>query len=373
MSLVKKPRMTERKRAANRRNQKLSRGPKTAQGRANIRDSHLRHGFYSKSDEDALRALGENPEDFREVLQGLRDSRTAAASLEARLGERMARALWRMERADRMQEGHALRLARQQEAAREGRLHMQMMRLKMASRSWLWLAERVARPRYLTSHEDLNLMRRLHKEGMVGEMSEVALALFYELREPGLPAPGDPAFQDEEAQEQQRMVLNRIRDIFGLGPASSDSANVAPGARPAGRRPDEYKDGGEGAPPDSAAAEEDPALAGDPLEAEGNAAISEADHHPEISEAQWEKREPVRQLLENLLRRQVQLFDDQHRTLMREVLQGPSPQERAAEVTPTHSNSPILQRMEDSNLRQFARMANLYVKVKRLNRKMELE
>jgi len=370
MSLVKKPRMTERKRAADRRNQKLSHGPKTAQGRANIRDTHLRHGFYSKSEEDALRALGENPEDFREVLQGLRDSRTAAASLEARLGERMARALWRMERADRMQEGHALRLARQQEAGREGRVHMQMMRLKMVSGNWQLLAERVARPRYLTTRQDLELMHHLHKEGVAGEMSEVALALFYQLREPGLAPPGDPAFEDQEEEAKRRRVMNKIRGIFGLDALPHEPTKRIPRARPG---PCEDEDDGGGLPVGRAAAGENPAPDCDPSGSEEDAGISEADTNPAITEVQWEKREPVRQLLENLLRRQVQLFDDQHRALMREVLQGPSPQERAAEVTPTHSNSPILQRMEDSNLRQFARMANLYVKVKRLNMKMELE
>ncbi len=143
MSLTKKPRMTEKKLAAVRRMQKLSHGPATPEGRARIRDAHLRHGFYSKSDEVALRALGENPGDFRELLEGLRDDRTAAAALRKRLGEHLARSLWRMRRADRMQEGFALRQAKAEDSTRLGRLHVQMMRLKMISRNWQLLARSV--------------------------------------------------------------------------------------------------------------------------------------------------------------------------------------------------------------------------------------
>ena len=163
MSLLKPRRMTGKRLAAIRRNQKLSRGPATPEGRKRIRDANLRHGFYSKSDEAALRALGEDPEHFRKVLDGLVDGATAPAALQQCLGERLARAYWRLRRADHMADGYALRQAKEEEYAREGRLHMQMMRMKITARNWDWLAQRVARPRFVTTPEELNFMRNCTK------------------------------------------------------------------------------------------------------------------------------------------------------------------------------------------------------------------
>ena len=68
MSLVKKPTMTEKKIAANRSNGGLSQGPATAEGKARMGAAHLRHGFYAKAQETALRGLGEDPAHFEELL-----------------------------------------------------------------------------------------------------------------------------------------------------------------------------------------------------------------------------------------------------------------------------------------------------------------
>ena len=69
MSLVKKPVITEEKLAANRRNWGLSQVPATPEGRERIGAAHLRQGLYAKAQEPALRALGEDPAEFEELLQ----------------------------------------------------------------------------------------------------------------------------------------------------------------------------------------------------------------------------------------------------------------------------------------------------------------
>jgi len=395
MSLVKKPRMTEKKRAAVRRMQKLSHGPATPEGRARIRDAHLRHGFYSKSDEVALRALGEDPDDFRELLEGLRDDRKAAGALRKRLGEHMARSFWRMRRADRMQEGFALRQAKAEDSTRLGRLHVQMMRLKMISRNWQLLAESVKREHYVTTPQDLEMMKHLHKEDVAKDMSEVALALFYQLQEPGKVGPGDVGFEDEEKEAMTRRALAKFKAIFGLDsppPYAPNARGARPGVPPPASR--QFADAAEahttpdvspapwGVAPGSRPAPADLKVVAtvpngdlkvgpttsqaDLMAAATTPEEEDDDPYPHITEEQWEAREDARQLLENILSHQVEMFDAQHHDLLRQSVAGPSPHERAAEIVPTHPNAALMQRIEDSNFRQAARMASLFIRLKRL-------
>jgi hypothetical protein len=71
MSLVKKSKMTEKQVAANRRNQKLSRGPVTDERRERMRAALRRFGYNVPAEEIAMRALGEEPVHFQELLEGL--------------------------------------------------------------------------------------------------------------------------------------------------------------------------------------------------------------------------------------------------------------------------------------------------------------
>ena len=66
--------------------------------------------------------------------------------------------------------------------------------------------------------------------------------------------------------------------------------------------------------------------------------------------------------------RQVEIFEAQHRELMRQCVNGPTPYERAAQIAPTHPDAPFMQRMEDSNLRQITRLSHLLVRLRREER-----
>jgi hypothetical protein len=74
MSLRKKQTMTEKKISANQRNGRGSHGPATPEGGERIRAALLRHGFHAEAEEVAMRALGEDPAPFQELLAGLRDT-----------------------------------------------------------------------------------------------------------------------------------------------------------------------------------------------------------------------------------------------------------------------------------------------------------
>jgi hypothetical protein len=330
VSLVKKHKMTEKQLAANRRNQKLCHGQVTVEGRERIRTAHLRHGFYAQAEEVALRALGEEPAHFQELLEGLWEEYNPAGVSQEGLVIRLARAMWLMNRADRMQEGYAVRQAKDVSLTREDRLHVQMMRLKMTADSLRLLVQSVARENYVTTSADLEMMKNLHQEGESKDMGEIALALFYQLQPPGEQAEGGPG-SDPEANV--RRVMAKIRDIFGLSTSEADLERIIV--------------------PDSSP----------PQEGQQDAAAAEA--------AEGEARERARQLLENILKRQVELCEAQRKATLKESLTGPSPYERAAEIAPTHPNARLMRRMQDSNFREVRRVTNLLLKIKRHQRRLE--
>ncbi|MGA2987440.1 MAG: hypothetical protein ABSG32_26895 [Terriglobia bacterium] len=343
MSLTKKRPRTAKKIAASQANGRRSPGPSTAKGRERIRAAHLRHGFYAQPGEAALRALGEEPARFQKLREGLWEKWDPTDALQEELVDCQARAVWRCQRADRMQEGYAVRQAKEVNNSREDRLHAQMMRLKMTGASMQSLAQAVAREHYVTTPGDLEVMQSLREEGAVKERGEIALALFYQLREPGAAAPGEPdEVTDRQSSEaKSRAALIKIKEIFGL---SSDT-----------------EPGGLGAP-DS----------GQPQESREQADTAEVEAQElDLTAQEWEAREPVRQLLEHILMRQAELCEAQRVACLRECLAGPTPYERAAEIAPTHPNAALMQRMEDSSFRQVWRTTNLLLKIKRQAREEE--
>ena len=119
MSLIKKPEMTEANRAAHRANGSRSRGAVTPAGKARVEAANLRHGFYCQAPNQALTALGEDPRDFAALMEALQTD--FAPSLECQLKEHIGYVLWRLKRAERVQNGMAgkrLRAAKEMHDAR---------------------------------------------------------------------------------------------------------------------------------------------------------------------------------------------------------------------------------------------------------------
>jgi hypothetical protein len=218
----------------------------------------------------------------------------------------------------------------------------------MTSATLQTLAQSVARPHYVTTPDDLELMKNLYREGDVKEMGEMALALFYQLREPGA-GEQDEGGDGSSSEADVRRVLRRIREIFGLSPE--------PEPETSGQL--------QGSQQDAGATDADPAASSQPRGSD-DADATEAEEEPDcgLSAAEWEAREPVRRLLEHILSRQVELCEAQRHATLRESLMGPSPYERAAEVAPTHPNELLMRRMQDSNFRQVWRVTNMLLKLK---------
>ena len=105
MSLVHKPEMTEDNLAAHRANGSLSQGAVTPEGKARVAAANLRHGFYAQASNGALTALGEDPQEYSDLMKSLENN--LAAGLESELVQRIGDTLWRMKRAARMRDGIA--------------------------------------------------------------------------------------------------------------------------------------------------------------------------------------------------------------------------------------------------------------------------
>ena len=67
-----------------------------------------------------MRALGEDPAQFQELLEGLWETYDPIDTAQEGLVIRLARATWLMNRADRMQEGYAVRQAQDVEQRAAG-------------------------------------------------------------------------------------------------------------------------------------------------------------------------------------------------------------------------------------------------------------
>lgn len=341
MALVKSPTMTDKKLTANRRNQARSHGPKTEEGKERIRAGRLRHGVYSQAETAALRCLGEDPGEFQELLAGLCQEFTPHGSLEETLVVRLARGLWLMERADRSQEGYALRQARRHDHGRENRSHALMMRLRLTVLSLQSLAESVAHEHYVTVPKDLDLMKGLQQEQGMEEMGDIALALFEHLQDPGAV---DEAGRPTDTYEAQAKVLMRIKEIFGVADSCRPELN---GENPAL--------GQEGASPNG----DTPDGRHDP----------KPDPYPHITAEQWEAREPIRQLLQNILTHQAEYCEAKRQEILKESVKGLSAYERAAEVAPIHQEGLLLRRMQDANFREVRRITNLLLKIEQRGRR----
>jgi len=284
MSLIRKQKMTEKNLAAKRSNGRKSRGAVTPAGKARAAVANLRHGFHSQAQDPAMTALGEDPADYQRLLKSLVDDLQPRAGLQGELVLRMGRVLWRMQRAERMQDGLAMKRVQ----------------------SGLRIEDLVAGPRMLrikTIYEGLCALGRMLN------------------RPDSTPLPGEieglvSAFGDTPPDDVQK--------LFPLLRSYGEAAAKAP--RPA----DENGDSGP-----------------IPLTAEG------------------QEREAALQKLDAALNEVMFPYCEAVERLGKEFDKVHSPENIAALMAPRGENALLMQRMEDSSLRQLWRLTRMFLMIKR--------
>jgi len=305
------------------------------------RSARLRHGFYAQAPDAVLRPLGQDPDRLEELRDGLYQEFTPHGTLQEEVVNRLARVLLLVERAERSHEGQALRRAQCAENGRDNRLHARMMRLKMKAQALRSLARSVDCWHYVTTVDDLDVMKKLHQEGVAGEMGEIALDLFYQLRDPGADNDG----VSEEAQ--YRRAVNSFRSIFGLEEIDSPVSMLTATGERIVIRPEGYEEAN-----------------GSPQGEEGEDSEKD-DRYPKITKEDWIARERARKLLKNILSRQAEACEAQRKALLKESVAGPSPFELAAEMAPGNAEALLLRRTQDANIREVRRLTNLLLKLQR--------
>jgi len=183
----------------------------------------------------------------------------------------------------------------------------------------------------------------------MAEMGGIALDLFYQLQAPGT---------DEEGvseEEKARRVVNSVRSIFGIGPLQKNVEMLTP----AGERVVVH-------------AHAPGTTDGAPDQEEGEESDKD-DRYPNITEEDWMARERARKLLRNILTRQAEACEAQRKALLRELLDGPSAYELAAETAPNLSQALLVRRTQDANMREVRRLTNLLLKMQGRKRRKRAE
>jgi hypothetical protein len=93
--------ISQAKLAANRQNAQHSTGPKTEAGKAQSRRNALKHGIFAAN----MFVYGENPSEYQELLDALREDLAPEGALEELLVERIAICVWRGKRVLRCEGG----------------------------------------------------------------------------------------------------------------------------------------------------------------------------------------------------------------------------------------------------------------------------
>jgi hypothetical protein len=344
MSLIKKQSMTDKNLAAHQRNGRLARGAATAEGKERSRAAHLRHGFYSQGREEALRALGEDPAELAALIEAAHEEWRPTNAFQGHIAERLARLLWRMERAERMQESLAARQMRQHEKHRK-QVALEL-RYKVVPQIDILdlLEENAADPRFYTPRGYFQSFCQAFGDKAYEEQKEI-LELMHRLRKP----------KDHTAKPRKGAANPASR-----GPTPDPEGGVLapaplPGPSPASRVPSPGPEDG------TAVAEEPP----EDIYLRDLAQMDADDFPlpwPRLAVAEGAERDELRG---ELVRRARNELDLVHAAWDPQIQEHEAPLSRLDQdqvLAEPHRHAELMQREEQSCFRQFVRLGNFLMK-----------
>ena len=200
MALVEQT-MTEKNLEAHRRNGRQSHGAATPEGKERARAANLRHGCYSQLRDQALVALGEDPEDLAALVEAARRQFRPANGCQEWITSRLASLQFRMQRAERQQESKMANHIRQFEARRREAARQ----LRAEVRGFLGeLQHAVARPDFYTPNGCFEQCQDVLQQYPSASLEPI-LELLHRLRKPDRftdppPPPLPEAMRDQEWQ-----------------------------------------------------------------------------------------------------------------------------------------------------------------------------
>ncbi|HEY6291477.1 MAG TPA: hypothetical protein VI455_07950 [Terriglobia bacterium] len=195
MSLVKSPSLSPKKIAANRANAVQSHGPSTPEGRERMRQSKTLHGASCRESGEALRILGEDPEQFARLLESVKASWQPSDEFQAQLAERLARALWQLGRTDRAQQSIAVGQVQEADRKLRGMVRKACQRYEQDLDNLDRLAEALAAGEdFVAGEDEFDLFNAIFGEEPEGRGRDI-LVLLNNLMQP--PEPGQKAPWDE--------------------------------------------------------------------------------------------------------------------------------------------------------------------------------
>jgi hypothetical protein len=270
--------MSEKASVASQRNGRKSRGAVTPEGKGHAARANLRHGFYAQELPEVMIGLGEDPHEYRRLQESLENN--FVETLEGQIVGRIGRTLWRMQRAERMQDGLAVKRVQ----------------------SGLQMEELAAAPRYTHNYD---IYQRLEALGAALEQPDFTLS----------------------AAEFQAFVTS-----FGVDPAD-DVKSLFPLLRSFG------KEGSRAAGPATECGGSEPVPS---TEGQGSA----------------------RRELQATLQEVMTTYGKACERFIGRFEKIRSPENIAALMAPRDDHAMLMQRMEDSNLRQLWRLTNMLAKVR---------
>ena len=207
--------LTRRRLEANRRNARLSTGPRTAQGKARVARNTIKHGFFAAQQ----RWTPEQHREFAALLEGLRDDLRPEGALEDGCVRTMAESYVRMAAALRYENIAALKHHERLDCALDAQImaaappeaaRLEATRTQLRS-AGLWA------PTILGEREAIAIMRYLGRLDRTLHGAAMQLDAMRSLRRGGVSSSGK--VQNKPTSRQRREVALRLCE----GPPRSDS------------------------------------------------------------------------------------------------------------------------------------------------------